>query len=303
MITVGVVYSHCIRDPKEGEKYFREALAAWQDTDKESPNEPEVLVSQAHALHWLGAVFMDTGRNREAEEQFRKVLAIREKMPAERRDMVIDVYTKAYLARVLLQAERPREAEVLLREVIPMREKVVDDFPSNYEHRRRLSAEHLLLSECLLKIGRTDEGERALRRCVTISQKLVADFPDALQGSGSVELSWAYYSLGLLLQDTARPEEAAEAFRQGRRSFSSTARRSFPARFASPRPGLVPGRLPGDPVSRPRASRRTSQEGSPARPPVGSVLVHVRYGPVPRRPMEGRGHIGPEVDATGLGKR
>src|SRR5205085_259643 len=159
-----------ILDTKEGEKYFREALAAWQDIDKESPNEPEVLVSLAHALHWLGAVFMDTGRNREAEEQFRKVLAIREKVPAERRDMVIDVYNKAYLAKVLLQAQRPREAEVLLREVIPLREKVVDDFPSIYENRRRLCVEHELLSECLLRTGRTDEAERALRRRVAICQ-------------------------------------------------------------------------------------------------------------------------------------
>ena len=70
-------------------------------------------------------------------------------------------------------------------------------------------------------MGRTKEAEETIRRTLAIRQKLAADFPETLANSYS--LGWSFYNLGLLLQDTDRPQEAAEAFRDAKRFFEAEA--------------------------------------------------------------------------------
>ena len=77
----------------------------------------------------------------------------------------------------------------------------------------------------MLALGRTQEAEQALRRSVAIRQKLVDDHPGVEPHPH--DLGWGYYHLGLLLHDTHRPHEAAEAFRQARELFEKVAK-EFP---------------------------------------------------------------------------
>jgi len=84
-----------------------------------------------------------------------------------------------------------------------------------------LGIEYDQLSEALQALGRTQEAEEALRRGLAIHQKLVADHPGV--ESHARDLGWRYFGLGLLLHDTHRPHEAAEAFRKARELFENLA--------------------------------------------------------------------------------
>ncbi|MGE0378855.1 MAG: tetratricopeptide repeat protein, partial [Planctomycetaceae bacterium] len=173
MLSVGKAYSFGRQATKAGERYLREGLAAWEGIRKESPHDRDALVTLSRAHHWLGWLFKDAGRLREAEVEFRKELAIRAKLTES--VPFYDSMTKAYLAEILLSTGRPEDAEPLVLEVIAYREQVLEDFLNDYHQWRRLSIEYSWLGECLDVQERSDEGERALRRSVVIAQKLVTD--------------------------------------------------------------------------------------------------------------------------------
>jgi tetratricopeptide (TPR) repeat protein len=94
---------------------------------------------------------------------------------------------------------------------------MIQDHPNYFDWRRLLAADYASLGDCLLAMGRTQEAEEMLRRNLVTRQKLVADFPKTLANPSN--LAWSFYALGLLLQDTDRPQEAAEAFRDAKKHF------------------------------------------------------------------------------------
>src|SRR5262249_25107531 len=109
------------------------------------------------------------------------------------------------------------EAAQTCRRAIAIREKLRDDFPHDAEHQRRLGQEYVGLAEALVALGRTQEAEDALVRSLAVAKKLVADHAGVTPYP--YLLAHRYQSLGLLLHDTNRPQEAADAFRQARKLF------------------------------------------------------------------------------------
>jgi serine/threonine protein kinase len=223
-LAVGVAYSHGVQDTKEGERYLRQGLAAWEQLEKESPEDRNVVITLSRAHHWLGFLFKNHGRLQEAEAEFRTELAIRAALAAP--EPFYDSMTKAYLAELLLKTGRAGDAEPLVREVIESRERGLDDFPDIYQNRRRLCVEYELLGQCLAALGRSDEAERAFRQCLAMSRKLVIDFGDEPGATVRYQLAWKQYNFGLLLQDTSRSAEAAELFRQALLLFEECAANS-----------------------------------------------------------------------------
>ena len=221
---VALKYSVDVQDARRGEEYFRAALAAWQDMEKETPNDPDVIREIAWTHCWLGVNFLRSNRLQEAEPELRRALALREKLlagsPGALHLLAEHAHNKAYLAELLLDSGRPAEAETPVREAIAFRERMIHDYPKNYDHWRRLVIERDALGGCLLALGRMQEAEETIRRTLAITQKLVADFPAASRKSDP--LAWEFYNLGVLLEDTNRPHEAAEAFRDAKKCFEQS---------------------------------------------------------------------------------
>ncbi len=222
---VALKYSVDMKDVRRGEEYFRTALAAWQDIEKEAPNDPGVIHEIAWTHWWFGVMFQRSNRLQEAEPELRRALALREKLLANSPGafglLREQAHNKAYLANLLLTTGRPAEAETLLREAIAFRERMIHDYPKSYDHWRRLVIERDTLGDCLLAMGRTKEAEETIRRTLAIRQKLPADFPET--PPNSFDLAWSHYALGLLLQDTDRAQDAAEAFRDAKKLFEAEA--------------------------------------------------------------------------------
>ncbi len=220
-------YSFELQDTRRAEEYFRAALAAWQDIEKEAPIDPVVIRETAWAHWWFGVMFRRADRLQEAEPELRRALALREKLlagsPSAFGLLPDHAHNKAALAQLLLQTGRPAEAETLLREAIAFRERMIHDYPKRYEHWKRLVNERDTLGNCLLAMGRTKDAEETIRRNLATCQKLAADFPETLADSSN--LAWSFYALGLLLQDSDRPQEAAEAFRDAKKLFEEAAAR------------------------------------------------------------------------------
>jgi tetratricopeptide (TPR) repeat protein len=118
-----------------------------------------------------------------------------------------------------LKTGRPAEAETLLREAVASRERMIGDYPDYMDNWRRLLNEYELLSDSLMALGRLQEAELSLRQRLAIGQKLVARFPEA--SNTPYILGWTHYDLGLMLQNTGRPQDAAAAFRQSRKHFEA----------------------------------------------------------------------------------
>ena len=170
---VGLRYSLDLRDRKEGERYIREALDAWKQIRRESPDDPHALAGFADARLWLGVLFLETGRLGEAEAEFRGVLAI----PAKSPDAHPHLHTKAYLAQLLIETGRAAEAELLIGEVIVIRMRKLEDFPNEYEHRRRLVHEYGILARIAGRAGRPPR-RNAPPREPGVLQKVVERFSD-----------------------------------------------------------------------------------------------------------------------------
>ncbi len=304
---VAIKYSMDMQDPRKGEEYFRAALAAWQDIEKEAPNDPDVIREIAWNRWWFGELLQRSNRLQEAEPELRRALALREKLlagsPGALGLLADHAHNKAYLARLLLDANRPAEAETLLREAIAFRERMIHDYPKWYDHWRRLVIERQTLGDCLLAMGRTKEAEETIRRNLAISQKLVADFPEA--PANSYELAWAFYALGLLLQDTDRPQEAAEAFRDAKKLFEEAAAkfRGGGSRWAPPTPSR------GSWPIAPRPSFEIPREPSNSQnrfcnPRPSPVATGSRWAwPNTREPTAGRNRIAPEVHGAHVWRR
>jgi serine/threonine protein kinase len=237
LTSVAGLYSQEVQDARKSEEHYLESLDVSQELLKESPGDLDVAGRNAWAHLWLGVLYLETDRFREAELELRRGLALRQRLLESRPNSLellpIQAYNKAYLASLLTRSGRPCEAEALLREAIAVRERMIADYPNYYEQRRRLVLEQHCLENCLLVQGRRQEAEAMIRKSRALSQKLAADFPDAPETS--TLLGCEYNCLGGLLQDTNRPQEAAEAFREVKRFYEDAVVKS-----PDPRPRWAP---------------------------------------------------------------
>ena len=106
------------------------------------------------------------GKRPEAEEQYRKALAIQEKLVAEfpavpeyRRDLALSHNNLG----ILLSGLRKRpEAEEQYRKALAIQEKLVAEFPAVPEYRKDLAGSHNNLGDLLTDLGKRPEAEAAV---------------------------------------------------------------------------------------------------------------------------------------------
>jgi tetratricopeptide (TPR) repeat protein len=116
---------------------------------------------------------------------------------------------------------RVNPSEQALLRSIAMLEKLTAEFPDDLTYRSELGRSYFHLGRLFWRPmllsspdqgGTLREGERAFRKALPIWERLVADAPDETEHRRY--LAWSLNSLGLLLKDAKRYEEAGDWFRK-----------------------------------------------------------------------------------------
>jgi tetratricopeptide (TPR) repeat protein len=157
----------------------------------------------------------DTGRQAEAEAEYRAALAIIQKLvdehPAVTKFRGNFALNRINLA-VVLGLSRPSESEAEYRAAVAIYQKLADDHPAVTAFRSGEAYAHNGLGGLLKDTGRHRESEAEYRAAVAIYQKLADDHP-AVTAFRSGE-AYAHNGLGWLLFDGGRTTEAEAEHRQ-----------------------------------------------------------------------------------------
>jgi tetratricopeptide (TPR) repeat protein len=178
------------------------------------PAVPDYRQFLAASHNNLGSLFRDLGRTPEAEERYRKALAIQEKLVAD--FPAVPLYRWFLAAKqlnlgVLLAGLGKRaEAEEQYRKALAIYEKLAADFPALSEYRKELANANNNLGLLLADLGKRPEAEEQYRKALAISEKLAADFPNVPQYR--VDLGGSYCNFGLLVSDGGEPGESLKWF-------------------------------------------------------------------------------------------
>lgn len=210
---------------KEAENHQRQAFTIFEKNQADFPNAPKDLYGPRRAQRWLGEVLLRTDRFEEAEKEVRAAMAREENLIAADSEHSAPPglhNIKALLAATLLARGKSAEAEKLCREAVELREGQLVNFPKSSEGHRRLRSDCDLWFRSLTALGRLQEAEAVLRRAIE-SQEKTGELPG---GTDPKIWGWLWYSLGLLLHETGRYEEAADAFRKSHHQFEDLAAKS-----------------------------------------------------------------------------
>ena len=170
---------------------------SWPTTTPPSPNS---------AAAWRGVtaasadLLSNTGKPAEAEAEYRKALALWQKLadddPAvtDFRSSLADSHLN--LGNLLSKTGKPAEAEAEYRKALAIQQKLADDNPAVTGFRSGLADSHFNLGILLSKTGKPAEAEAEFRKALAIRQKLVDDNPSDIDFRGG--LSYDYLRVAAL---------------------------------------------------------------------------------------------------------
>jgi tetratricopeptide (TPR) repeat protein/tRNA A-37 threonylcarbamoyl transferase component Bud32 len=186
------------------------------------PTVPEYRAGLAKSHNNLGVVHQDLKKWTEAEEQYRKALAIREKLVA---DFPTDPEYLAYLAQshsnlgVLLDQVHKAGTEEQYDKALAIREKLAADAPNDLAKRAELAHIYgnkgiMLYSQGIRhnRIEKQVEAEKLLRQALAIFEELTAESPT--DHAFRAELAQSHNNLGFMLQGLKKWTEAEEQYRK-----------------------------------------------------------------------------------------
>jgi serine/threonine protein kinase/tetratricopeptide (TPR) repeat protein len=180
------------------------------------PAVPEYRQELSLSHHRLGFLLTDLEKLPEAEEQYRKALAIQEKLAADfptEQAYAQDLSTsRSNLGTLLVKLGKRPEAEEQFRKSLAIRDKLAADYPTVPRHRQYLAASHLNLGTLLGEMGMLTKAAEHARSALAIREKLAADFPT--EPEYNEELSSSYNNLGANLALLGKWPEAQEQYRK-----------------------------------------------------------------------------------------
>ena len=153
---------------------------------------PQPPGGQPRHLGWL---LHQTGKTSEAEAEYRKALAIQQKL-ADDNPAVTDFRSSLaishnILGNLLAVTGRSSEAEAEYRKALAIQQKLADDNPAVTEFRNRLAISHNNLGNLLSDTGKPSEAEAEYRKALAIHQKLADDNPAVTEFRGFLAASHA----------------------------------------------------------------------------------------------------------------
>ncbi len=174
------------------------------------PAVPEYRQHLAASHLNLGLLLAYLGKQAEAEAEYRKALAIYEKLaadfpavPAYRQELAASYLN---LGLLLVGLGKRAEAEAEYRQALAIQERLAADFPTVPEYRQHLATGHNNLGILLADLGKRAEAEAEYRKALAIQKKLAIDFP--AMPAYRLDLGGSHSSLGFLLAGLGKRAEA-----------------------------------------------------------------------------------------------
>jgi tetratricopeptide (TPR) repeat protein/tRNA A-37 threonylcarbamoyl transferase component Bud32 len=181
-------------DFDEAERLAKEALDIAEQLVREYPDKrtvPHYPCNVATSLTRLGHIGMQTGRVAEAEDCYRRVVTIYDKLAA---DHVKEPEEPSYrhsaisarenLGRCLQSLDRFTDALETFEQCIPAAERLAREFPHGYTYRLWTGRLQMQRANCLVALGKRQEALEAFDAYVGLLDDLIREFPD------KAELKW-----------------------------------------------------------------------------------------------------------------
>jgi tetratricopeptide (TPR) repeat protein/tRNA A-37 threonylcarbamoyl transferase component Bud32 len=198
---------------------------------REQPGQPDLRLSQADAHNDLGVTLRLTDRPGEAESEIKQAVAIYARLTEDFPQVALYRSRRAlvyrHLSRLYNLLGRLDDAEAAFRETIVQSEALATQFPDQPSHREELGHAYDQFSVFLAtERHRPADAVDAACRGVELFKALVRDHPDS--PGYREELGGALNSLGVLLDQTRRSDEAEKSLRQSVEIYEGLIR-DFPA--------------------------------------------------------------------------
>jgi eukaryotic-like serine/threonine-protein kinase len=176
---------------------------------------PEILAALARTLRYSAVMVFAEGKGSEAEEDFRKSLALWKEVVKRKPDDALFQEGLAEgherLGMTVRSRGKTTEAERELREAIALRQKLVDEHPSGTGFRSGLCQTACNLGFFLLEIERAPEGEVEIRKALELARKLVDENPS--MPDSYMLLGWNHMALADALSASNKWLEAETEYR------------------------------------------------------------------------------------------
>jgi serine/threonine protein kinase/tetratricopeptide (TPR) repeat protein len=193
---------------------YKKAVLCYERLVGQFPDQPKYQLNLAQSVGGMASVLFDTNLHKESEQSYRRCLSLIESLPA---DFAQDPDCRFYLGLMeselsdrLLKMGQSREARLLFYRGKAIYEKLVEEYPREPKYCNEFSWS-LKIEGDQLRGTNTTEAEKSLRRALALEEKQVVEsprVPDYRFVVGTI-----YLSLGILLKETGRPEEAEEDLR------------------------------------------------------------------------------------------
>ncbi|HET6880872.1 MAG TPA: protein kinase [Pirellulales bacterium] len=212
-----------VRQLKEAEKAYRQAIALAGQLVAEFPTNPDLRMHAATYYMGLGATVRPLGRPENAEAEYLQAVKIWRKLVA---DFPTDRWYRHELAFTLDElgllwqevANRPENAEPFLREALELHERLVEE-DSTPENCARLAKTQQRVLQILTGTGRSSRTEEAHRVVMGVLEKLAAKFPENADYQST--LLGNYDTLAEILTSAGEEQSAQEIYQRAIRYYET----------------------------------------------------------------------------------
>jgi tetratricopeptide (TPR) repeat protein len=199
-------------------EFLEKALRYYEQFAQVKTDDPQVRMTIARSLRRVGDIRSGLGLPKEAEDAYRRALAIDHDLaagsPAAKEPQLDAANDAIRLGALLLSTGRHDDAERLYHEAREIAEAAMASTPSETESQRPLAMSHANLGFVLAARGRSADAERHYRRAIGLYEGLTAR-SDA-KPDDSKKLANAFNNLGNLYRSTKRLPESEAAYRRAR---------------------------------------------------------------------------------------
>ncbi len=224
-------YTRCLEAQgscsEERGREARAGLELWLGLVKESPANTDHQFYLGESQRQLASFLWDTGHAAEAEQLLHQALATHQKIATDSSDNPnyrSAVINEWCLLGKYLRLGRAPEAEGAYRNALKEARKLHDAFPQTFLARWWLAVVQGELGIRLCMRQQRGEGREFLAQAIAGWREILKDVPD--DPAWAEEAGAAQMTLGSLLQENERPEEAEKAFRQALDGYEAAAQRA-----------------------------------------------------------------------------
>jgi serine/threonine protein kinase/tetratricopeptide (TPR) repeat protein len=198
---------------QERRRILEKALKFFQEFLRHNSADPLVRREAAWAYRRTARIYELLGKDRRAEQDLRRAVALQEELTAQFPDeptFAADLAASYNALGLLYRVTSPTRAEPAIRKALAIFERLNREHPDHFTQRYNLAITGNNLAVVLQAAGRNDQAEKAYRAALARWQQLDRDYPK--RSECRRQLASGYNNLGALYKRTGRWDQAGSAF-------------------------------------------------------------------------------------------